>query len=61
VTARVSTHVYCGTSFDGFIARPDGDIGWLVRFADDDAVATLADVKVHPLIWQSTRGTTTGT
>lgn len=35
----VSTHVYVGTSLDGFLARTDGDIGWLVRFADDDAVA----------------------
>jgi len=30
--------VYIGTSLDGFIAREDGDIGWLTKFADDDAV-----------------------
>jgi dihydrofolate reductase len=35
----VSTHVYVGTSLDGFLARADGDIAWLVRFADDEAVA----------------------
>lgn len=30
--------VFIGTSLDGFIARSDGDIGWLERFADGDAV-----------------------
>ena len=33
-----SAHVYIGTSLDGFIARTDGDIDWLVKFADEDAV-----------------------
>src|SRR5687767_10857057 len=33
-----SAHVYIGTSLDGFIARKDGDIDWLVKFADKDAV-----------------------
>ena len=33
-----SAHVYIGTSLDGFIARMDGDIDWLVRFADRDAI-----------------------
>ena len=33
-----SAHVYIGTSLDGFIARTDGDIDWLVKFADADAV-----------------------
>ena len=33
-----STHVYIGTSLDGFIARPDGDFAWLSKFADDDAI-----------------------
>lgn len=33
-----SAHVYIGTSLDGYIARADGDIGWLIRFADADAV-----------------------
>jgi dihydrofolate reductase len=39
VSGRVTARVYIGTSLDGFIARPDGDIGWLIRFADDEAVA----------------------
>lgn len=26
------THVYIGTSLDGYIARKDGDIDWLVKF-----------------------------
>src|SRR4030095_3340591 len=32
-----SAHVYIGTSLDGFIARTDGDIDWLMKFADADA------------------------
>jgi dihydrofolate reductase len=30
--------VYIGTSLDGFIAREDGDIGWLVQYANEEAV-----------------------
>jgi dihydrofolate reductase len=30
--------VYVGTSLDGFIARTDGDFGWLSRFANEDAI-----------------------
>jgi dihydrofolate reductase len=33
-----SAHVYIGTSLDGFIARADGDISWLTKFADADAI-----------------------
>jgi dihydrofolate reductase len=33
-----SAHVYIGTSLDGFIARTNGDIDWLMKFADADAV-----------------------
>lgn len=33
-----SANAYIGTSLDGFIARSDGDIGWLTKFADKDAV-----------------------
>jgi dihydrofolate reductase len=33
-----SAHVYIGTSLDGFIARTDGDIDWLVKYADADAL-----------------------
>jgi dihydrofolate reductase len=32
-----STHVYIGTSLDGFIARPNGEIDWLTQFADKEA------------------------
>jgi dihydrofolate reductase len=34
----VKTFVYIGTSLDGFIARKDGDIDWLVQFANDEAI-----------------------
>jgi dihydrofolate reductase len=32
----MKTTVYVGTSLDGFIARSDGDIEWLVTFEDDE-------------------------
>src|ERR1700690_1456747 len=34
----MKTIVYIGTSLDGFIARTDGDIDWLVQFANDEAI-----------------------
>ena len=30
--------VFIGTSLDGFIARKDGDIDWLVQYANNEAV-----------------------
>src|SRR5690348_6975582 len=30
--------VYIGTSLDGFIARKDGDIDWLVQYANEEAI-----------------------
>src|SRR4030095_10888256 len=30
--------VYIGTSLDGFIARKNGDIDWLVQYASEEAV-----------------------
>ena len=45
-----SANVYIGTSLDGFIARADGDIGWLMKHADSDAVDAynefMADIDV---------------
>jgi len=32
----MKTTVYVGTSLDGFIAREDGDIGWLVKFENKE-------------------------
>ena len=34
----MKTSVYIGTSLDGFIARPDGNIDWLTQYANDDAI-----------------------
>ena len=34
----MKTMVYIGTSLDGFIARKDGNIDWLVKFANDEAI-----------------------
>ena len=33
-----SALVYIGTSLDGYIARTDGDFGWLMKYADVHAV-----------------------
>ena len=33
----MKTSVYIGTSLDGFIARENGDIGWLTQFANEEA------------------------
>jgi len=35
--------VYIGTSLDGFIAREDGGIDWLVRFANDEAIQSYEE------------------
>lgn len=34
----MKTSVYIGTSLDGYIAKPDGDIDWLTQYANDDAI-----------------------
>ena len=34
----MKSKVYIGTSLDGFIARKDGSIDWLVQFANDEAI-----------------------
>jgi dihydrofolate reductase len=39
--------VYIGTSLDGFIARKDGDIEWLVQFANQEAVDTYEEFMGH--------------
>lgn len=55
--ARVSTHVYCGTSLDGFLARTDGDIGWLMPFADQEAVAAYKEFTAGIDVMVIGRGT----
>lgn len=39
----ITTHVYIGTSLDGFIARESGDLDWLSRFADQAAVESYKE------------------
>jgi dihydrofolate reductase len=34
----MKSKVYIGTSLDGFIARKDGDINWLTKFANQEAI-----------------------
>lgn len=38
------TIVYIGTSLDGFIARKDGEIEWLVQFANDESVQAYKEL-----------------
>ena len=38
------TIVYIGTSLDGFIARKDGEIDWLVQFANDEAFSSYEEL-----------------
>ena len=34
----MKTSVYIGTSLDGYIAKPDGNIDWLTIYGNDDAI-----------------------
>ena len=43
LTPEMKTTVYIGTSLDGFIARKDGNIDWLVQFADEEAVQSYEE------------------
>lgn len=38
-----TAHVYIATSLDGFIARPDGSIDWLIPFGEGDGDLGYAD------------------
>jgi hypothetical protein len=36
VPKRAMGHVFIATSLDGYIARTDGDISWLTKYATGD-------------------------
>lgn len=40
----MKTIVYIGTSLDGFIARKDGDLGWLSQFANEEAIQAYEEL-----------------
>jgi dihydrofolate reductase len=40
----MKTIVYIGTSLDGFIARKDGDIEWLTKFANEEAIFSYQEL-----------------
>jgi hypothetical protein len=50
--------VYIGTGLDGFIAREDGGLDWLMSFADDEAVklwsakTTQQNFKTAFVLWE---------
>ena len=39
--------VYIGTSLDGYIARKDGNIDWLVQFANNEAVNAYNEFMIQ--------------
>jgi dihydrofolate reductase len=52
----MKTLVYIGTSLDGFIAKLDGDIAWLERFARKDKVTVLSMKPAELLNYLSSKG-----
>jgi dihydrofolate reductase len=52
-----SANVYIGTSLDGFIARTDGDFGWLMKYADADAVTSYNEFIANIDVLVIGRGT----
>jgi dihydrofolate reductase len=52
-----SANVYIGTSLDGFIARADGDISWLVKFGDADAIEAYNEFMANIDVIVIGRGT----
>jgi dihydrofolate reductase len=40
----MKTIVYVGTSLDGYIARADGEFGWLSQFANDEAISAYKEL-----------------
>ena len=52
-----SANVYIGTSLDGFIARKDGDFGWLMKFADAGAIESYNEFIANIDVMVIGRGT----
>ena len=52
-----SANVYIGASLDGFIARADGDIGWLMKFADAGAIEAYNEFIANIDVMVIGRGT----
>jgi dihydrofolate reductase len=49
--------VYIGVSLDGFIAREDGDIGWLEEFGDEEAIPAYENFIKNVDVFVIGRGT----
>ena len=52
-----SANVYIGTSLDGFIARADGGIDWLMKYADADAIGSYNEFIANIDVMVIGRGT----
>ena len=52
-----SSNVYIGTILDGFIARKDGDIGWLMKFADEGSIEAYNEFIANIDVMVIGRGT----